>query len=358
MADMNQVLKRFEQAQDALLVTSGEVALGSLVDRVESGVIDLDPAFQRRERWTRQKQSALIESFLLNVPIPPIFLAEEPKSPFLVIDGKQRLQAVADFFRGDLVLTDLERFTELEGTSFEELHPDIRQALDIRMSLDVVTVLRQSDPSWKYEVFYRLNTGGETLNPQEVRNVAFRSPLNTEIMLASENSFLRQQLKIRTRKSPAFARMVDAELVLRFLTMRRSWKEFGRPYRQSLDDFMRGHIDLGEKDAKKLIGRFNRAVDRCEALWGDLAFRRPTPNGWRDQLISAMYDAQMVAVDAIGDSKLETLIGRSDAVVAATEDLGSDETFVSAITVATNNRANVRYRVQKISDMLSSVAAD
>ena len=176
-------------------------------------------------------------------------------------------------------------------------------------------------------------------------------------MGAAENEFLRKQLKIKSRKSPAFARMVDAELVLRFLTLRETWSEFGRPYRESLDDFMRHHVDLDDKQAAKLRDRFDRAIAACEQIWGELAFRRPTEKGWRDQLITAMFDAEMVAVDQLNDADVEALGMRQNEVVAATEQLVADDVFVSAVTVATNNRANVRYRVQTILDLLSEMAA-
>ncbi|MBX5148960.1 DUF262 domain-containing protein [Rhizobium lentis] len=83
---------------------TADLPLGTLADMVETGAIDLQPGFQRRERWSLDKQSALIESFLLNVPVPPVYLAEEDEGTYTAIDGKQRLKAIADYINGRLSL--------------------------------------------------------------------------------------------------------------------------------------------------------------------------------------------------------------------------------------------------------------
>ena len=183
---------------------------------VESGAIDLKPGFQRRERWNPNKQSALIESFLMNVPVPPIYLAEEDDGTYTAIDGKQRLRAIADYFYGRFSLKNLESMTAAEGLRMRDLPTEIVNALTLRPYLRVVTLLRQTDEMLKYEVFLRLNRGGEALNAQEIRNVAFRGPLNDRIYQLSENQFLRRQLKIDSEKSSAYRAMVDAEYVLRY----------------------------------------------------------------------------------------------------------------------------------------------
>ena len=171
----------FREAQSQLVVQTADLPLGTLADMVESNAIDLQPGFQRRERWAPERQSALIESFLLNVPVPPIYLAEEQEGTFTAIDGKQRLRAIADFIHGRLKLRNLERLTAAEGVTFPELPSEIINALRLRPFLRVVTLLKQTDPLLKYEVFLRLNRGGEALNPQEIRNVAFRGLLNDRI---------------------------------------------------------------------------------------------------------------------------------------------------------------------------------
>lgn len=242
------ILSRFLAAQNRLVVQASDLSLGSLAQMVDQRIIDIEPDYQRRNRWPEDKQSALIESFLLNVPVPPIYLAEDELGRYSVVDGKQRLTAIADFVGNRLKLKTLETLTEIEGLRFSELPDDLQNALSIRPYLRVITILKQSDPLLKYEVFIRLNRGGESMQPQELRNVAFRGPLNDLIFHLSDNQFLRQQLKIRDEDSTAYKLMADAEMVLRFLALREQWSDFrgGSPFRAGLRlrQMSEGHVTM------------------------------------------------------------------------------------------------------------------
>lgn len=227
MARLNPVVDRFEQAQNRLVLQASDLSLRTIADMVKSEAIDVAPEFQRRERWGPEKRSALIESFLLNIPVPPIYLAEDEFGSYSVIDGKQRITAIADFMNGEVPLTRLERFSEIEGKSFSDLPLPLQNFLTVRPAIRAVSLLRQSDPNLKYEVFHRLNSGGEPLNAQEIRNVLYRGSLNELVVKLGDDKFLRGQLKIRNSKSPNYRKMLDAEWVLRFLTLNESWDEAG-----------------------------------------------------------------------------------------------------------------------------------
>src|ERR1700727_2983279 len=98
MADDNAaIVRRFEQAQDRLVLQASDLSLETVAGMVESGAIDIQPQYQRRARWSTEKRSALIESFLLNIPVPPVYLAEDDYGTYSVIDGKQRITAIRDF---------------------------------------------------------------------------------------------------------------------------------------------------------------------------------------------------------------------------------------------------------------------
>lgn len=233
-----EIVNIFNAAQDRLVLQASDMSLETVAAMVEKGAIDTQPAYQRRERWSIKKQSALIESFVLNIPIPPVYLAEEAYGKYTVIDGKQRLSSITRFMRNQLQLAELEKFQRLEGYKFAGLPKELRNALEIRPYVRVVTLLKQSDPDLKYEVFERLNTGGEALFAQEVRNAAYRGSLNDLLFELSAAPFLRQQLKIVKNSEPAYLQMQDVEYVLRFLTMQASWKNFSGDYRRSMDKFM------------------------------------------------------------------------------------------------------------------------
>ena len=208
----------FREWSSDLIIQSSELALMNVAALAHSGALDLSPRFQRRNRWDRGRQSRLVESFLLNIPVPPVYLAEERRGRFSVIDGKQRLTAIANFLGNEYRLSELDMLPRLNGRSFEELSPGLQSGLNMR-PLRAVTIMRQT-PEWmKYEVFIRLNTGGQPLNYQEIRNVAFSGLLNDALIDLSEDSFLRHQLKIRSETSPAYTLMTDVSYVLRFLAL-------------------------------------------------------------------------------------------------------------------------------------------
>jgi hypothetical protein len=349
------LVQSFRRAQAKLIVQTADLPLGTLADMVDSGSIDLEPGFQRRERWNHPKQSALIESFLLNVPVPPIYLSEESDGTYTAIDGKQRLRAIADFMAGRFALRGLEGLVEAENSRFETLPTEVTNALRLRPFLRVVTLLKQTDPLLKYEVFLRLNRGGESLNAQEIRNVAFRGPLNDKVYQLSESAFLKKQLKIENQKSAAFREMIDAEYVLRFLTLENTFNKFGGGLGSEMNDFMRKNQHAADGQLRGFEVSFQRALEACEGIWGSHAFRRPEGEGWRDQTLAGMFDAQMLSVAMLSNGKLDRAIERRRSVVSGTRRLFDDAGFDKSVRTGTNTPARIKYRVGKMKDLLESL---
>jgi hypothetical protein len=322
---------------------------------VESDQIDVAPEYQRRERWNKQKQAELIESFLLNMPVPPIYLAEESIGRYSVIDGKQRLTAISAFMSGALKLDNLRTFSKLNGSILKELPDGVRTGLAVR-PLRVVTVLRQSSEDLKYEVFRRLNESAVPLNPQEIRNVLYRGPLNELVLQLSSNDFLRAQWKV-TASSERYKQMDDVELVVRYLTLRHHWKKFPGDYRYAMDAFMKEHRSASKEEIAEFRSAFENSITRCEAFWGQHAFHRPEGSGWRLQALAGLYDAQMLGADALSAKEVVTLSKRSTQVVKATRELFKDSEFDKAVREATNTPARVRLRVERVTAMLKSLSS-
>lgn len=358
MASRNteEISARFAQAQNRLVLQASDLSLETIASMVEKGSIDVAPEFQRRERWGLEQQSALIESFLLNVPVPPVYLAEDDFGTYSVIDGKQRITTIKDFMRNDLTLTSLDAFKEISGLRFEQLPRPLRNALEVRPYLRVVTLLKQSDPELKYEVFTRLNRGGEPLNAQEIRNVAFRGPLNDLIIRLAENEFLQDQLKIRNEKSTAYREMADVEYVLRFLTLCETWQDFTGSLRRSMDEFMSRNRMADAGTLAGYEGVFERSINSCQRIWGDLAFKRPAADAWRHQTLAGMYDAQMLAVYNISDQIIQRLADNSERVIEQTRNLFlEDPIFEESVRRATNTPSRIIYRVVTLREMLQNM---
>ena len=106
------ILDRFKDAQNSLVIQQSDFSLAAINEMVERETIDVRPLYQRRDRWSVEKQSALIESFLLNVPVPPVYLSEDEYGLYSVIDGKQRITAICDFLKGGFKLKHLKKFLE------------------------------------------------------------------------------------------------------------------------------------------------------------------------------------------------------------------------------------------------------
>jgi len=359
-AQNDKILKRFLLAQDSLVYQTADLSLGSLAGMMSPGAggkaaINLDPDFQRRERWTTEKQSGLIESFLLNVPVPPIYLAEDEYGQYSVVDGKQRLTAIRAFMTGNLVLRALEKFTELENRSFATLPEPLQNALNIRPYVRVVTLLKQSDPTLKFEVFTRLNRGGEPMLPQELRKVAYRGSLSDLVFELSEAPFLREQLKITSDESPAFKNMDDAEYVLRYFALRSHWQTFSGSLRGELDGYMVKNQHANPARIKTLRGDFLRPLSACQKIWGTHAFKRHTGTDWRSQFLAGMYDAEMLAVSELADSELGKTFTKSTSAVERTATLFEDSDFEKSVRQGTNTPSFVRNRVKAVIELLHSL---
>jgi hypothetical protein len=351
--DEDQLLSDFLDAQQAAVLEIADQGLISLARLVETGAIDVAPKFQRRDRWDSEKQSLLIESFLTNIPVPPVYLAEDVArlGSYAVIDGKQRLTAISAFFADKLVLRGLVRLPLLNGLRYSELPMGIRNPLGMK-NLRITTLLRQSSEELKHEVFLRLNTGGEILNAQEIRNVAYRGPLNDLVYDRAENAFLRKQFKVIPPSSPAYKLMTDAEYVLRFFALSENWRTFKGDLRDELDRFMLVRRFADDVELARLARSFDMCVESAEAIWADDAFKRPG----RNQAIAGMFDAQMVALSQLSESERSAAIRSAGEVRRSVDRLFDDLQFEEAVRIGTNTPTRLRYRTQKIIDELKRVS--
>lgn len=346
------ILARFNQSQSALVLQQSDLSLQSISDMVDSGAIDVSPRYQRRERWGLEKNSGLIESFLLNIPVPPIYLAEDEYGVYSVIDGKQRVTAINKFLRGQFELRDLDKFVELEGCKFKDLPDSLSNALRIRPYLRVVTLLRQSDPDLKHEVFLRLNKAGVVLNSQEIRNVAFRGELNNMLFDMSQAQYLRSQLKA-TPQSKIYSEMIDVQYVLRFFTVREYWQSFHGNMDVAMDSFMQYFHKISKKQVKTLQTIFEQALDFCEAIWGDEGFKKP---GGNSRVLQGYYDVQMVCSSLLTDAERDNAMRKPDKVREVLVSLlENDEDFQESISQFTSNPRSVEYRIRTFADALKAL---
>ncbi|MDQ2713667.1 MAG: DUF262 domain-containing protein [Chloroflexota bacterium] len=345
----------WEEKQRELVTSVVDYNLSTLTDLILTDAIDLSPHYQRRYRWDDIRQSKLIESFLMNVPVPPIFLNEDKYGKYSVIDGKQRLFAISNFLRGRLKLKGLRVFSDINGLSFDDLPGDLRIVIKTRPTMRSIIILRQSDEDVKFEVFQRLNSGGVLVNPQEIRNSAYTGPLNNMILELSINKKFHSLLGIKNKENSAiYKEMRDAELVLRYLTFRDTWQIFSGGVKRSLDRYMADNKRMPEQKIEEVRNDFLRTLDVVEAAFGEHAFRRwlPDQQKWKQQILAALYDAEMFACRGLSVTKARQ---NRDEIIQSLKLLFVDDEFRKAIDSSTNAPGYFRTRIQKVGKMLHQI---
>lgn len=337
-----------------LLTSVLDYNLNTLADLVNGQQIDLSPRYQRRDRWKADRQSRLIESFLMNVPVPPIFLNEDDYGRYSVIDGKQRLTAIHEFMRGRLRLTGLKVFPELNGSSIDDLTPNMRAVVGTRSNLRATIILRQSDKDVKFEVFRRLNTGGVSLNPQEIRNSTWPGPTNDMMLELSEDPLYRRMLGIaKPSNSSLYKEMRDVELILRYFAFRDDWAIFSGGMAKRLDRFMADNQRLNKAQLSDMRAEFIRTLETVEAAFGEHAFRRYSPetHAWRRPILAALFDAHMFACM---DRAPDQVAPHRGEVAKRYVSMFSDPDFRRSIDAATNTPALFKQRIDLMREMLAT----
>ena len=161
------------------------------------GWMDVRPFYQRRPRWDVWRQSKLIESFIMNIPVPPLFVYESDLAKYEVMDGQQRILTIRDFYTNKLKLQGLEQWPELNGRIYDSLPSEIRKGID-RRSISYIVLLKESastsdeEALLRQEVFERLNTGGVTLSHQEIRNSLYQGRFNDLLLELGRNEVFRK----------------------------------------------------------------------------------------------------------------------------------------------------------------------
>lgn len=347
------ILEWYAEQQKAAKLDMSDMGLETLAELVHSGAIDIDPKFQRRARWSKTQQSKLIDSIVKNIPIPPVYLAEieGDYGTYEVIDGKQRLTAIHDFLKSQFELTNLED-NPLNGYRYEDLPQKIQNSLKLKR-MRVIIVLQDSGSDLTFETFTRINTEGEPLTPQEIRNVAFRGPLNDTIIELAKEPFLLQQFKLSTPNNARYKKMDDVQLVLRALTLADTWETFSGDLRAAMDSYMREHRDEDTKWLQEKADQFKTAMQYANILWGKEAFHMPS----RHQALTGLFDAQIVSLMLrIMNGKPITPSSDEISSIRAKffETIVNDSQFESAIRQATNTPQSVRTRISTMADFLEA----
>ena len=251
-----------------------------LNDLIKKGKIILEVPFQRKQIWKADKASSLLESIIMNVPIPPLYFAEEEDGNWLVLDGLQRLSSIKNYYDNEFALTKLEVLTELNKKKYKDLPPRAKGLLDDGM-LRVNVIKKDSHRDIKYDIFMRLNRGAVTLNYQELRNCMYRGNLNDAAKeLCAENADYMEILKQKTPNQ----RYLDVEFIIRYFAISdniatdTNGNVYLEGYKgklvQYLNEYMESRKDCTLEEKQKYKERFNSTIEKVKIVFGlDKAFR-------------------------------------------------------------------------------------
>jgi hypothetical protein len=342
---------------DRRLITQPyDLAVSDLVNQIEAERLHLQPVYQRRYVWDNKKASKLVESLLINVPIPVCYLAEEADGTRSVIDGQQRLRSLYRFLDNQFSLTSLEVLPDLNRKRFHQLAPRQQRLIGNR-TIRCIVISEDSDPDIRFDVFERLNTGSVSLTAQELRNSVYRGSLNSVLKELALDPMFKQCLAGRTD-----TRMAFEELVLRFLALDERLSDYRPSLKRFLNDYMRDNRRLGDDALDVMRTRFVDTVTKAYAVYGENCFRRASgaindATGdidwqWLNTINSAVYDVVMLNLAQV-DASADDLAARSDDIIGLTVELMvQNDDFADAISLATGDRARLHRRVRLFAEGL------
>lgn len=319
-------------------------SVSDLVRMIKDNDIILTPEYQRNYIWDNKKASLLIESILLNIPIPVIYASEEENSAWNIVDGLQRLNSLRRYFNNSFKLTGLEVLTDLNNLKYEDLNHKSKRILNNGI-IRIILIFQDSNPEIKYDIFMRLNTGSVRLKEQELRNCLYRGNLNDLLKKMRNNKYL---LNILGLKEP-HKRMDDVEIILRYLALSENYdvttgklSDYKGKIKTFLNLYMNTNKKINENKANALEEKFTNTIEKVYLVFGNKAFRKLNKGEYDTKLNRAIMDFILISFELY---KKEDLIVKKEKILGLFEKMLGDSDFNDAITKATSDTKQIQYRI-------------
>jgi hypothetical protein len=354
---------------DQIDVVTQPYTVDLLLSRIDDDALNLSPEFQRRANlWNETRQSQLIESMLLKIPLPSLYVSEDADGVFSVVDGLQRLSAITKFLNAELLgsklgvkiaplkLTGLESLKELENHYFKDLpRPYQRRLRETQLTLHVIRP--GTPPNVKFNVFARINQGGLPLTAQEIRNALYPGPGRIWLSrLAEDKTFLQA-----TENKVKVERMGDVELVLRFVALYDAPHEKPRVDSRNLDDFLNETMSKinkwNELQWIDVQQQFIKSMKAAPRVFGRHAFRKVWGiNNWRSPINRGLFEAQSIALARLRQVEIDFLAEHSvDVLNKVIHSLKHDEEFSNAVSYGTGSAQASNTRIKVMGKLLKEV---
>lgn len=323
-----------------------DFSISTVIDSLEKGSIFV-PEFQRRYVWNQSQASRLIESLIIQCPIPVIYLNQEKDERLSVIDGNQRLLSLKKFIKNNQFgLKGLTAYPELEGLKFFELDARFQRHI-LNRTLRCIVIAKDTHPQIKFDVFERLNSGSVKLSSQELRHGIYHGSFMKLINeLAKEKSW-------RELINPgADKRMKAEELVIRFFSFRYNFTNYKKPLANFLNEFCDANKEITNEQKTEFVNIFRIATKNVHALYGDLAFKifdkdlKPL-----NKFNAALFDAEMLSMSSY-EEEIEVNATKRQRFIKKLGELFYNDEFIKLISYSTSDRNPINKRVKILSDLV------
>lgn len=337
-------------------IKTRQMTLDLLIKRLSAEPVEIDlyPDFQRRDDlWNDEKQSQLIESVLINFPLPAFYFDGTDDNKWLVVDGLQRLSTLRNFvITKKLTLEGLEFLTKLNGKKFDDLSRPLQR--QIEETTIVAYIINPGTPNEvKFNIFKRVNTGGLLMEPQEIRHAMNQGiPAKTIADLASQEAF-----KKATEYIIKTERMLDREFATRFVSF---YITDYNEYKPDLDTFMNQSMadikKMTEKERNEMRRKFIEAMKAAKEIFGNWAFRKADKYPERRKPINkALFEVWSVSLAKLSDSDRTKLVSNKQKVLNDFVKLNKTDTkFIDSITSTTGDKTRVIYRYTVIENLIQN----
>lgn len=357
-----------------------DISFGELINLYKNGELIIRPEYQRLFRWSEAQKTALIESILLSIPIPPIFVAEDKNGVWELVDGLQRVSTFISFF-GELKgsgwtidyqedrdrsgveeeeideesgeetggIKTINKWTlqegglvkSLQGFNVDNLPPNLK--INLKRAVCRVEILRgESSTSMKYELFKRLNSGGSKLTPQEIRNAIYRgvNPRLNELLLKVSKS---EVFKYLTQLSSGkLNELYDQELVLRFFAFYKNAENVNENMEKFLNDFMEITVQNASFDYDVYESLIMRVLELIYQIEDNKIFRNE-----RNLFVPAYFEGILIGVA----QNIETYAEDLELLKSKITQLKSDNDFKRYSGTASNSRSRIRNRLKRVDEI-------
>lgn len=344
-------LKNIPPEQRRLHTETADLTISSLHQYMGNGKIEI-PEFQRGYVWNRSQASRLIESLIIQCPIPVVYFSQSLDNKLVVVDGNQRLLSIKLYVNDAFELQGLTTYPELNGYSWSSLDPRFRDHISNR-TLRCITILKDTHPQIKFDVFERLNTGSVKLNAQELRHGLNHGSLMEVLDELTKNAIWREAVGIRNDK-----RMRGAELILRYFAFRYDRQNYSKPLSSFLDQFSNKNKNLADSSIESWSNDFSVVMSRINFAFGRLAFRFYDKELKASTAFnSALYDAEMIGFAETNNSRILTKRFNAQQFQKAALNLIDSEKFSDSIRQATSDELAVKTRTEMFVSFLNNYDA-